>query len=142
MVFKRNGEGGQNAQASALRRLGPYKKTAAASAKATHTFTATVSQETLEEATLRLQQARADTESLDATKREIEIQKLKGSLVEVSDVRDEMERLHLAWVAELEQIPQAAIGELPGTLAASLHQTIRAAIESACTAARNRIADQ
>lgn len=96
--------------------------------------------ESIEEATLRLQQAKADTEELDAQKRELELAALKGSLVPAAAARDNLEAEHLRWVAELEQLPHSVSAALPPEIVASVRDVIRSAIEQQCLAIRQRIA--
>ena len=100
---------------------------------------ATYEQE-LSAATLRLQKARADTEELDAQKRQVELDVLKRKLVPVPETVDALERLHLAWVAELEQLSTAvcqSLRHLPGDTI----ERVREAVNAEVHAIRNRIAD-
>jgi len=97
--------------------------------------------ESLEDATLRLQQAKADTESLDAQKRELELSQLRGSLIPAATARDNLEAEHLRWVAELEQLPHACASSLPPEIPASVRESLRAAVEVQCMAVRQRIAN-
>lgn len=96
--------------------------------------------ESLEEATLRLQQAKATTEELDAEKRELELATLRGALIPAEDARDSLEAEHLRWVSELEQLPHSVVASLPPEVPSSLRDVIRTAVESQCVAVRKRIA--
>jgi hypothetical protein len=90
------------------------------------------------DATLRLQQSRAATESLDAEKRQVELDVLRRKLMPVADVVDTIEQSHLRWIAELEQLSTAvctAVRQLP----ASLVETVRSAINAEVHAIRERI---
>lgn len=95
--------------------------------------------ETVDQAVARYQKAKADVEELDALKRDIEVCRLKGDLVPVSDVRDQYEELHLEWVAELEQLPHAVAASLPNEIAASIREVVRETVTAACMAVRQRI---
>ncbi len=95
--------------------------------------------ETMEEAMLRYQQAKADTESLDAEKRAIDVARARKELIPVADAQDEIEATHLAWVAGLDQLPHIVASSLPPEVPASLVETLRASIEAACVALRQRI---
>lgn len=95
--------------------------------------------ESLEEATLRLQQAKADTEELDAERREVELAVLRRDLMPASDVRDSLEAVHLQWVSELEQLPHSVATALPPEIPASQREVLRAAVEAQCNALRQRI---
>ena len=95
--------------------------------------------ESLDDATLRLQQAKADTEQLDAEKREVELAALRRELIPAPDARDAIEAVHLQWVAELEQLPHSVATALPPEVPASLREVMRAAVEAQCNALRTRI---
>jgi len=97
--------------------------------------------ESLEDATLRLQQAKADTETLDAQKRELDLAVARGKLIPVSTARDNLEREHLRWVAELDQLPHSVASVLPPEIPASVRDLVRAAVESECLALRQRFAN-
>jgi hypothetical protein len=97
--------------------------------------------ESLEDATLRLQQAKADTEQLDALKRQLELDTLKGTLVQAAQVRDNLEAEHLRWVSELDQLPHACTLALPPEIPASMRDQIRSTIEAQCLLVRQRIAN-
>ena len=62
--------------------------------------------ETLDEATLRLQVARADTEELDRQKRQLELDKLRGAVVSKEDAVDLAQQAVLRVVAILDMIPE------------------------------------
>ncbi len=95
--------------------------------------------ESLDDAVLRYQQAKADTEQLDAEKRALDVAKMRGDLIPADDARDEIEATHLAWVAELDQLPHSVASSLPPEIPASVREQLRAAVEAACMATRQRI---
>lgn len=97
--------------------------------------------ESMEAASLRLQQAKADTETLDAQKRELDLAVARGKLIPVSTARDNLEREHLRWVAELDQLPHSVASVLPPEIPASVRDLVRAAVESECLALRQRFAN-
>lgn len=95
--------------------------------------------ETLDEAVLRYQQAKADTEALDAERRALDVAKARGELIPAADARDALEASHLAWVAELEQLPHAVANAMPPEVPSSIREHVRAAVEAGCLAIRRRI---
>lgn len=95
--------------------------------------------ESMDEALLRFQQAKADTEQLDAEKRALDVSRMRGDLIPADEARDEIEATHLRWVSELDQLPHSVASSLPPEIAASMREQIRSAIEAACLAVRNRI---
>lgn len=95
--------------------------------------------ETLDEAVLRYQQAKADTEELDAEKRALDVARLRGELIPAEDARDEIEATHLRWCAEVDQLPHAVASSIPPEVPASVREQIRTLVETACTAVRTRM---
>jgi predicted RNase H-like HicB family nuclease len=61
--------------------------------------------ETLEEAVLRLQIAKADTEELDKQRRQIEIDKIRGDLVTKEQAKEVAEEVLHAAIREAEKMP-------------------------------------
>ena len=97
--------------------------------------------ESMEDASLRLQQAKADTEQLDAQKREVELAVARGVLIPVATAKDNLEREHLRWVSELEQLPHTVASSLPPEIPESTRELLRSVIESECMALRRRFAN-
>ena len=97
------------------------------------------SSETLDAATLRLQQAKADTEELDAEKRREELAVLRRGLIPEAESRDAAEAIHLQWVAEIEQLPHSVATSLPPEVPASQRELLRQTVEAQCNALRLRI---
>lgn len=97
------------------------------------------SNETMNAALLRYQQAKADTESLDAEKRALDVAKARRELIPADEARDALEAVHLRWVAELDQLPHMVATSLPPETPSSLREQVRFAVEAACLAARKRI---
>ena len=95
--------------------------------------------ETLDEAVLRFQQAKADTEGLDAEKRAIDIARMRADLIPAADAREEIEATHQRWVEEFQSLPQVVASLIPPEVPASVREQIRALVETACLAARARI---
>lgn len=95
--------------------------------------------ETLESAMLRYQQAKADTETLDAEKRALDVARMRGDLIAADDARDEIEATHLRWVAELEQLPHLVASALPPEVGQAMRELVRAQIEASAIAIRHRI---
>lgn len=95
--------------------------------------------ESMEDATLRLQQAKADTEELDAEKRSEELAVLRRELIPAAEARDAAEAIHLQWVAELEQLPHSVATALPPEIPASQREQLRQVVEAQCNALRLRI---
>lgn len=96
--------------------------------------------ESLEEASLRLQRARADTEELDARKRQVELEAMQRRLIPASDAQDAIERAHLAWVAELEQLSTAVCTAIGVSMPLEHREAARRIINEECDAIRRRIA--
>lgn len=67
---------------------------------------ARINGESLDEATLRLQVARADTEELDRQKRQLELDKAKGLLVTKDEAVDLAQQAVLRVVAILDLLPE------------------------------------
>jgi len=84
---------------------GPSKKAVAA--------VMAVTGETLEEATLRLQRARADTEELDRAKRQLELDVAAGKLVSRERAVDLAQQAVLRVCAILDLIPERLRDALP-----------------------------
>lgn len=98
-----------------------------------------LSGEKLDEAILRYQRAKATTEELDAARREVELNRLRGALIPAEEARDALEAAHLRWVAELDQLSAATIAALPIEFPASQRETVRKSIDDACCEIRKRI---
>jgi len=90
------------------------------------------------DATLRLQRARAETEELDASKRQVELDALCKRLIPAEDARDALEAMNLEWVAELEQLSTSVVQGL-ATVPASVRETVREAINAEVLNIRNRL---
>ena len=98
--------------------------------------------ESLDDAILRYQRAKADTEGLDAEKRALDVARLRGDVIPADDARDELEATHLRWCAELDQLPHAVAASIPPEVPASVREQIRALVETACLAVRTRIGSE
>jgi hypothetical protein len=90
------------------------------------------------DATLRLQRARAETEELDASKRQVELDALCRRLIPAEESRDSIEAMNLEWVAEVEQMSTAVVQALV-ELPASIREQVRDAINAEASAIRKRL---
>ncbi len=91
------------------------------------------------EARRRRENAAADREAIARERDSIELATMKRALIPADDARDAMEQIHLAWVAELDQLPHAVASALPPEVPASIRELVRGHVEAACIAIRRRI---
>lgn len=96
-------------------------------------------EESLEEAVVRYQRAKATNEELDSIKLDLAIKRESGELIPANDSIDSMEALNLRWVAELEQLPHSVATDLPAEIAGIVREQVRTAVENACLAMRLRL---
>jgi molybdopterin-biosynthesis enzyme MoeA-like protein len=95
--------------------------------------------ETLDESVARYQKAKADSEEIGAERESLKLRQDRGDLIKVDVARDRLEAVHLAWVAELEQMPHLVATGLPAEIPAAIREQVRAQAESIANAIRKRI---
>lgn len=95
-----------------------------------HVEAARIPGETLDEATLRLQRARADTEELDRQKRQLDLDVANGKLISKNEATDLAQAAVLRVCQILDLIPERLRDRLPPSLyhiCAELDDVIRQA---------------
>ena len=95
--------------------------------------------ESMEEAVLRYQRAKASSEEIGAEREELKLRVDRGELIRAEVARDRLEAAHLAWVAELEQLPHLVATNLPPEIPVAIREQVRAAVEVQVLAVRKRI---
>jgi hypothetical protein len=84
--------------------------------------------------------AAADKEEADSNIRKLELGKVRGDLVQLKDVRVQVEVIHRKWVDALEILPSNVIRTL-GPVGMDLKERVRTAIEEELNIIREGLAN-
>jgi len=95
--------------------------------------------ESMEEAVLRYQRAKASGEEIGAEREALKLRQDRGELIKAEVARDQLEAAHLAWVAELEQMPHLVATGLGEEFTAAMRDLVRARVDQVVLEVRQRI---